>query len=384
MTDHFELEEEQENSIEQQLNEEEFSNAVLFTTDWTVGTIIHQLEKGNIDVGPRFQRRDVWKINRKSRYIESLTLHLPVPSIVLAEKKDEKGKFMVLDGRQRLLTIMQFVGGAENSKNNNFKLSSLEVLTRLDKKNHTDLKKQHEQLHDQFENCTIRSVVVRNWKTEAFLHLLFTRLNTESTSLNAQELRLAAYPGEFVYFIDDESIKNKQLSKLMKKDQNEPDPRMRDAELLLRYFAFKNRIKYYNGPMRPFLDETCIALNDRWEAEENTFKEQLSELEHAIQLGTKCFGDDFGKRWDSEGNKYIGRTNRAVLDLQLYFLSQINPSDNDNWSSIFKETFQQAFEDDNFANSISATASHSQKSVDKFKILHKALEKANIKTTLPI
>lgn len=65
----------------------QFSDAVVYSSDWTVETIVSLLERGNIEMGPRFQRRDAWNSGRKSRFVESLLLGLPVPQIVLAEKK---------------------------------------------------------------------------------------------------------------------------------------------------------------------------------------------------------------------------------------------------------------------------------------------------------
>src|SRR4051812_41918067 len=87
------------------------SNAAVVTgTDWTTETVVSQLKKGNIQLTPRFQRRDAWKKDRKSRFIESLIVGLPIPQIVLAESKSERGKFIVLDGKQRLLALLQFWG----------------------------------------------------------------------------------------------------------------------------------------------------------------------------------------------------------------------------------------------------------------------------------
>ncbi len=85
-----------------------FSEAVIWGTDWTVETINSQLSKGNIDLNPKFQRRDAWNDMNKSRLVESLMLGIPVPPIILAEKKDNKGKYIVIDGKQRLLAIRQF------------------------------------------------------------------------------------------------------------------------------------------------------------------------------------------------------------------------------------------------------------------------------------
>src|SRR6478735_6597778 len=84
--------------------------AVVSGTDWTTETIVSQLKRGNIQLNPRFQRRDAWKLDRKSRFIESLIVGLPIPQIVLAESKSERGKFIVLDGKQRLLSIVQYWG----------------------------------------------------------------------------------------------------------------------------------------------------------------------------------------------------------------------------------------------------------------------------------
>ncbi|WP_187272410.1 DUF262 domain-containing protein [Methylobacterium sp. WL9] len=96
----------------------DFSQAVLYSTDWTVETIISQAKRGNIEMRPRFQRRDAWRVLRKSRFVESIILGLPIPQIVLAEKRNERGKYIVLDGKQRLLSLLQFVGDAEGENNN--------------------------------------------------------------------------------------------------------------------------------------------------------------------------------------------------------------------------------------------------------------------------
>jgi hypothetical protein len=107
-----------------------FSEAVLYSSDWTVQTIISQLTNRNIDMNPRFQRRDAWQPGGKGRFIESVILGFPIPQIVLAEKKGLRGQFIVLDGKQRLLTLLQFTGNAEGPKNG-FRLAGLEVRSDL-------------------------------------------------------------------------------------------------------------------------------------------------------------------------------------------------------------------------------------------------------------
>ena len=81
---------------------ESVSEAVLFNTDWTVETIYRQIEKGNINLDPKFQRTEAWDVGRKSRLIESIICGFPIPNIVLAEESKKKGHYMVIDRKQRL------------------------------------------------------------------------------------------------------------------------------------------------------------------------------------------------------------------------------------------------------------------------------------------
>ncbi|HFR4125238.1 TPA: DUF262 domain-containing protein [Yersinia enterocolitica] len=98
----------QENGDDNTWNDEQryaVGDAVVFSTDWTTETIINQISKGTIDLNPNFQRRDAWTQEEKSKFIESLILGFPIPPIVLALNKNIRGKYIVLDGKQRLLSI---------------------------------------------------------------------------------------------------------------------------------------------------------------------------------------------------------------------------------------------------------------------------------------
>jgi hypothetical protein len=72
---------------------DDVAEALVTATDWTTETILNQLRRGNIDLNPRFQRRDAWTPPRKSLFIESIILGLPVPQLVLAERTDQKARF---------------------------------------------------------------------------------------------------------------------------------------------------------------------------------------------------------------------------------------------------------------------------------------------------
>jgi hypothetical protein len=372
--DFFEEEnEEQEEEFNSDFDISQISQIVVYGTDWTTETILNQLIRENIQLNPRFQRRDAWTIQRKSRFIESLILGLPVPQLVLAEQ--EKGKYLILDGKQRLLSILQFYGKSE-SPNNNFKLKDLEFLKELNGSKYEDLKTNYEyaDILTALDNQTIRTTMIRNWQSEDFLYKVFLRLNVENTVLSPQELRQALNPGKFTNFIDDQSIQSKALRKIFK-SQN-PDFRMRDAELLLRYVAFQYFLSDYRGNLKEFLDETCKRINKKWNQYENQIKETVDNFEQAVQATIDIFGqNNFSRVWSSKPNKYRGRFNRYVLDVMTFYFSDkiIREKALDK-----KEEVEEAFknlccQDRNFVESLEKSTNTVQKTYNRLSLWGKAL-----------
>jgi hypothetical protein len=295
---------------------------VVSGSDWTTETIFNQLDRGNIELNPRFQRRDAWDITRKSRFIESLVLGFPVPQIVLAANRQEKGKFIVLDGKQRLLTILQFYGGSdENISNNNnaFALRNLEFRCDLIGKKYEDFKNDvflSSELNT-LDNQTIRTVLIRNWPSENLLYKIFLRLNIGGTPLYPQELRQALHPGDFINWLDDQSLESKALRKIFK--SSNPDPRMRDVELLLRYIGFHYFLSDYRGNLKEFLDMTCERLNNQ---KYYDIKNVVNQFEEAVQTTINIFGEkNFSRIWSNKNNKYQSPFNRAILDVMVFYFS---------------------------------------------------------------
>lgn len=300
---------------------DEISEIIVAGNDWTTATILDQLVRDNIQLNPRFQRRDAWDITRKSRFIESIFLGFPIPDIVLASQDKKRGKFVVLDGKQRLLTILQFYGRSE-TPNDSFALKNLEFRPELNGCTHEALKNDllHSSVLDALDNQTLRTTLIRNWHTESLLYKIFLRLNLENTPLSPQELRQALHPGDFINFLDDESIKNQALRKILK-SQN-PDPRMRDVELLLRYVGFHHFLSDYRGNLKVFLDMTCKKLNKDWKEKETEVRYTVSQFEKAVQTTTTIFGEEnIFRVWLSSSNTYRGKFNRAILDVMVFYFS---------------------------------------------------------------
>jgi hypothetical protein len=348
-------------------------SAVTTTTfDWTIGSLVQLLDGKNINISPKFQRRDVWDIVKKSRYIESLILHLPVPQLVLAEMPGKRSSYIVLDGRQRLVTIMQFLGlkSATEDSRKQFRLTDLDVLKEAAQgKNWAELSTDPD-LQSSLMNASVRTILIGGWKSNAIPELIFTRLNTGSVKLNAQELRLARYSGEFVDLVDEFATGSAEIKRVLGLSPAAVDPRMQDDELVLRYLGFKNRLESYSGPMAPFLDETCSKLTETCSSPQGKelIRAQLDEMNKAIQLGFELLGDSFGMFLSSDGLPARGRRNRAVLDCQIWVLSQLS-----SWRAedraLAEKALRDPFRNAEFVDSVAATPRHKMAATYKFRII---------------
>jgi hypothetical protein len=332
-----------------------FSSAVLSGNDWTTETLISQINKGNIQLNPNFQRRDAWEKIRKSKFIESLVLGLPVPQVVLAESKDRRGAYIVLDGKQRLLSIRQFAAEASDPDYTQLKLSNLEIRKDLNGFTLESLRASIDNFDDvsAFENQPIRTVVIKNWPNENFLYHIFLRLNTGSVPLSPQELRQALHPGSFVSFLDKESSESICLREILK--ITKPDFRMRDTELMLRYISYKNFLSSYTGSLKDFLDSSCKNLNTTWANDEAKVRSQVAALEQAHISIKSIFGSNSYRKWT--GAEYENRFNRSIFDIMSLALSDANVRDLVKGKEILVED---AFKnlcanDDEFRSSIEAT-----------------------------
>ena len=294
------------------------TEAVVTSTDWTTETVLSQLKRGNIELFPRFQRREAWNNRRKSAFIESLFMSLPVPQIVLAERQEKRGSYIVIDGKQRLLSIRRFGVEDDSDEFKPLKLTGLTNRQELNDQTWVSLRDnpEFEDAITAYENQTIRTVVVRNWRTESFLYLVFLRLNTGSLPLSTQELRQALHPGPFTDFVEVHSGQSCSIRKALR--LKAPDFRMRDAEILTRFFAFSESIHLYNGNLKEFLDKTSERYNDAWDAREAQIKDLAQQCDAAIDTTISIFAADAFRRWRSPDG-FAGRFNRAVFDIMTFY-----------------------------------------------------------------
>jgi hypothetical protein len=141
--------------------------------------------------------------------------------------------------------------------------------------------------------------------------------------LSPQEPRQALRPGPFSTFVDKYSIESVKLQKLL--GLSEPDFRMRDAELVIRYFAFNNFIERYTGNLEPLLDTTTKLLNEDMKRDEAYIHRQVESFERSIDTAAAIFGVEHAfRKWT--GDKYERAFNRAISDPLAMTFSDYNTS----------------------------------------------------------
>lgn len=242
-----------------------------------------------IIMDPEFQRKDVWTKNQKSELVESILMGIPLPLLYFTENKD--GKIIVIDGKQRLTALFEFL-------DNTFELTKLRILKGLNlhgkKFIDLDLK-----LQADLEDYQLIAHVIKYPTQDRVKFDIFDRVNRGGTRLNNQEMRNAIYNGKSTNLL-------KKLSELpVFKDatgnsiQNE---RMKDRYLILRFIAFylwKNyKIKDdegylidYKSDMNDFLGKTMSAINKMPDSEISNFENIfINTMENIYNiLGSQCF-----------------------------------------------------------------------------------------------
>lgn len=282
---------EQEQNIEDDSNGEEVASSrydiTSYGIDFDVDGVVRRVQKGDVYI-PDFQRNFVWKMTESSRFIESLLLGLPVPGIFLAQDP-ESGKMLVIDGQQRLLTLKFFFDGYFNPKEDAtnkrvFKLSKVQAPYN-DKTYETLEEKDRINL----ENCVIHATVVKQDSPaddDTSIYHIFERLNSGGRKLTAQEIRTAVYHGSFLELL-------KQLNSIheWRTIFGSENDRMRDQELILRFFAMLENSHEYKKPMVDFLNR-FLKRNRNPDKEkeafyQNIFTKTITSFHESI--GTKTF-----------------------------------------------------------------------------------------------
>ena len=335
------------------------SNIIVYARDWTVETIYSQISLGNIDLNPKFQRRNAWTDEKRSKLIESIIMGYPVPEIVLAENPEKKRSFIVIDGKQRLLTLAGFINNQKYSYWDKDKLSSLTVCNKL---NGTSYDRLDDDTKREFNNASLRCTVITGFSDIQVLYDIFYRLNSGSVSLSTQELRQSLIRGEFADYLIDITNSLQPIHKVMNLDG--PDKRLRDIETLLRVFSLWLYPNEYKGNLKKFLDDKMNAININWNEIEITIKQLYSKINSAIELLKEIFGDYtcIGRKF--ENGFLVSRFNKVIFEVELFYFMHLDRTILKNKDKFIENYKELCCNDSDFRDSVE----RSTKNLEYYKI----------------
>lgn len=279
----LELDENSQEQIEEDFYPVEYRISS-YGADYDIEGLVRRMKSGDIEV-PNFQRGYVWRIFEASRFIESLLLGLPVPSIFLA--RDANQKLLVIDGQQRLRTLQYFYKGVFEPTGAEFSLKRVqrayEGLT-YDKLDERDRRK--------LDNAIIHTIIVEHEGPEeeapSSIYHLFERLNSGAVRLKAQEVRTAVYHGRFSNLMA-ELNRNSDWRSLLGPVSKD----LRDQELILRFFALLHAGDDYERPMTEFLNKFMRTHRSLALLTENELRAEFQTTVAAIWTG---IGEDAFRR----------------------------------------------------------------------------------------
>ena len=232
MTDNIEYISSEENDY---YTNDDIYNFNSWGADLSFRELINRYEENEL-IKPELHRKYVWDKVEASRFIDSILIGLPIPSIFLAHQEDET--LLIIDGYQRIMTVYDFVRGIFSKDNKIFKLSKSEKINKRWKGKAFQELSEVEQRR--IRNTTIHAILfVQNEpkNNNTGMYQVFERINTTGKSLFPQEIRNCVYQGNFNDFL---FTQNEYLSWRKLFGTETPDNRMRDMEFILRYLYMKN------------------------------------------------------------------------------------------------------------------------------------------------
>lgn len=279
----------------------------------SIGELTSMYRGGELIIRPEFQRFFRWTTEQKSRLVESLLLGIPLPSIFVAQQ--EGGKWELVDGLQRVSTIMQLQGELRGEKGIHVEplvLTGTKYLTSLEGRRWADedaSKSLSEALRLDIKRSKIDVKIIKRDSSPQTKYDLFQRLNSYGSIPTAQEMRsalLVAVSSDFFSWVESLASypgfkKTTQLSERLIEERY-------DLELVLRFLVLHNRppARLTLSSLRDFtrvLDDESVSLATDYPKGSKTLEK--------VFKGTFDFVADHGgekvfRRWDATREEYIG------------------------------------------------------------------------------
>lgn len=236
--------------------------------DLSFNELLDMYNNEELIIDPDYQRAFRWSPGKESRFIESLILGMPIPPVFVIELED--GKYELIDGLQRLSSYFHFRGALELEafdravrEGDELVLSDCDIVSELNGLTHSTLPSA---MQIRLKRHFIRVEVIRKDSDQRLRYHMFKRLNTGGENLSEQEIRnctvrLLEHGDQFMKFIIELSAAPDFVQCTQTLTEEAKQQRF-DQELVLRFFAFKNRRDAYTHDVADFLTEFMEGVSD--------------------------------------------------------------------------------------------------------------------------
>lgn len=259
--------------------------------------IMSMYEEGEIEINPIYQRGYRWSQTDKTHLIESLILNFPIPPIFVYQRED--GVWELVDGLQRISTMLEFYGKLPNEmineQNKLEKLSKGKILTQLEGISPDVFLSENKEISLRLKKYPIHVVVIdaieNEIKNGKFEYEVFRRLNTYGARLSKQEIRnvTIALRDNRLYVLMDNFVKEDAFKNIFNFSGKKGDER-KDLEVLLQFYLLMNIEKYKSDLNKAYdlydiLDDISIEITYEEMVETlNIMKEFLLKVYEIVEL----------------------------------------------------------------------------------------------------
>ncbi|MBY8928142.1 DUF262 domain-containing protein [Pseudomonas sp. Wu6] len=317
----------------------------------TIDLIFRRYVHKEIDLAPDFQRRArLWPLFRRSQLIESLLLKIPLPVFYVAA--DQSDHWAVVDGLQRITTIVDFLG-------NEFALSGLEYLSDLENCYYADLDRA---MKRRIEETELVINIIQPGTPDEVMMNIFKRINTGGIALNGQEIRNATHKGPAREFLRKLSTSEEFL---LATDDSINDTRMAAQELVLRFIAFF-KMSSRDNPKN--LDNVLNSAMKRLNSIDEFERFDLEvHFKRAMQLAYEIFGTDAFRKPSEIKKNPINKALFESWGVNLAALSKNNIEIILRQKELLKENYFTTYENDKFfVEAITTSTGHNAKILKRF------------------
>jgi hypothetical protein len=284
----------------------------------SIGEIATMYESGELVINPSFQRLFRWEQHQKSKFIESVLLGIPIPPIFVFETKS--GKWELIDGLQRVSTILEFMGllyiGEQERQNGDKRrplphLSATTYLPSLQYAKWDDLKHFPKPLQFYFRRARLNVQILKRPSDEQTKYDLFQRLNSGGSIATPQEVRnCAVIMVDSVFFEQLVALASSRSFSAVSRITEAGEIKQKKLEFVMRFFTFTKFGFDPSYDVEEFIDKHIILF-----AHDKAEQKRLSDLfTKTFDLLYKTAGKDALRRYDWTTRSFVGQVGQVALE----------------------------------------------------------------------